>query len=65
MAGASDDVLTAPMPGDGAPHGEKRVLDTMVFMMWHESYHIGQIGTLRAQFGLTPTATLAAEGASA
>ncbi|HEX9727969.1 MAG TPA: hypothetical protein VGA37_05655 [Gemmatimonadales bacterium] len=50
------------MGGKDAPHGENRVLDTLVFFMWHESYHIGQLGTLRAQFGLTPTATLAAAG---
>ncbi len=42
-------------------HGEKQILDTAVFLMWHESYHMGQLGTIRTQFGLTPTATLAVE----
>lgn len=56
---AADYVFTQPMGSKDGPHGEKRVLDTMAFLMWHEAYHIGQIGTLRAQFGLTPTATLA------
>ncbi len=65
MAAAADDVMTEPLGGAGSPHGEKRVLDTVVFLMWHESYHIGQIGTLRAQFGLTPTATLAKERSAA
>ena len=58
---ATDEQLTDPMGGPDSPHGEKTVLDTLVFYMWHESYHMGQIGTLRAQFGLTATATLAIE----
>lgn len=62
---AADEVLLAPMGGPDAPHGEKTKLDTMVFYMWHESYHMGQLGTLRAQFGLTPTATLAQEAGAA
>jgi len=56
---ASDEQIMKPLGGDGSTHGEKKVLDTLVFYMWHESYHMGQLGTLRAQFGLTPTATLA------
>ena len=61
VQGASDEQIMTPLGGDGSPHGEKKVLDTLVFYMWHESYHMGQLGTLRAQFGLTPTATLAME----
>ena len=61
VQGASDEQIMTPLDGDGSPHGEKKVLDTLVFYMWHESYHMGQLGTLRAQFGLTPTATLAME----
>lgn len=41
------------------PHGEKTILDTLSFLVWHESYHIGQLGTLRTQMGYTPTAELA------
>lgn len=65
MEATTDDALTKPLGGKSAPHGEKRVLDTMIFFMWHETYHIGQLGTLRAQFGLTPTATLATQGSAA
>lgn len=63
LEAAQDDQLTAPMGDPDSPHGEQKVLDTLVFYMWHESYHMGQLGTLRAQFGLTPTATLAVEAA--
>ena len=65
LEAAADDVLTQPLGGEDTPHGEKRVLDTLVFLLWHEPYHIGQIGALRTQFGLTPTATLATQGAAA
>ncbi len=58
---ATDEQIMSPLGGKDSPHGEQRVLDTLVFYMWHESYHMGQLGTLRAQFGLTPTATLAME----
>ena len=61
VADASDEQIMKPLGGDGSPHGERKVLDTLGFYMWHESYHMGQLGTLRAQFGLTPTATLAVE----
>ena len=61
VEGASDEQIMTPLGGDGSPHRERKVLDTLVFYMWHESYHMGQLGTLRTQFGLTPTATLAVE----
>ena len=47
---SSDDRLAAPMPG-GGPHDEKRVLDTILFLMWHEAYHIGAIGAIRREQG--------------
>ncbi len=46
-------------PPASAPHREKTVMDTLSFLVWHESYHIGQLGTLRTQMGYTPTAELA------
>ncbi len=51
---ATDEALTR-----SRGEGKRRVLDMVVFFAWHEAYHLGQLGTLRAQFGLTPTATLA------
>ncbi len=58
---ATDEQIMSPLGGKDSPHDEQLVLNTLVFYMWHESYHMGQFGTLRAQFGLTPTATLAME----
>ena len=47
---SSDDRLEAPMPGGGL-HDEKRVLDTVLFLTWHEAYHIGAIGAIRREQG--------------
>jgi uncharacterized damage-inducible protein DinB len=38
----------------GAPHEEKNLLGILVYVVWHEIYHMGQIGTIRTQQGLTP-----------
>ena len=56
---ATDEQIEASLPADGGPHAERRVLDTLIFFTWHESYHMGQLGTLRKQFGLTATSDLA------
>jgi hypothetical protein len=42
--------LEAPMPGAG-PHDEKRIFDTVLFLAWHEAYHIGAIGAIRREQG--------------
>ena len=47
---ASADQLESPMPGAG-PHEEKRILDTVLFLAWHEAYHIGAIGAIRKELG--------------
>ena len=47
---ASRDRLEAPLPGAG-PHDEKRVVDTVLFLTWHEAYHIGAIGAIRREHG--------------
>ncbi|HEX3704770.1 MAG TPA: DinB family protein [Vicinamibacterales bacterium] len=47
---SSADRLEAPMPG-GGPHDEKRILDTVLFLTWHEAYHIGAIGAIRREQG--------------
>lgn len=64
VATASDEQIMAPLGGPDAPHGEKKVLDTLVFYMWHESYHMGQLGTIRKQLGYKATAELAVEASS-
>ena len=47
---SSGDRLDAPMPGKG-PHDEKRIVDTILFLTWHEAYHIGVIGAIRRDQG--------------
>ena len=47
---SSVDRLEAPMPG-GGPHDEQRILDTVMFLTWHEAYHIGAIGAIRREQG--------------
>jgi hypothetical protein len=53
----STDRLEAPMPG-GGPHDEKRVMDTVLFLTWHEAYHIGAIGAIRREQGRKAIADL-------
>ena len=45
------------MPG-GGPHDEKRILDTVLFLTWHEAYHIGAIGAIRREQGRKAIADL-------
>ena len=54
---SSVDRLEAPMPGAG-PHDEKRILDTVLFLTWHEAYHIGAIGAMRREQGRKAIAEL-------
>ena len=57
---AAVDRLDAPMPGAG-PHDEKRILDTVLFLTWHEAYHIGAIGAIRREQGRKAIAELVRE----
>jgi uncharacterized damage-inducible protein DinB len=54
---SAGDRLEAPMPG-GEPHDEKRILDTVLFLTWHEAYHIGAIGAIRREQGRQAIAEL-------
>jgi hypothetical protein len=54
---SSGDRLEAPMPGV-APHDEKKILDTVLFLTWHEAYHIGAIGSIRRDQGRRAIAEL-------
>lgn len=54
---SSADRLEAAMPGTG-PHDEKRILDTVLFLSWHEAYHIGAIGAIRREQGRKAIADL-------
>jgi uncharacterized damage-inducible protein DinB len=57
-ASITDEFLLA-QPGSDAPHGGKTRLARLGFYLWHESYHMGQIGTLRTEMGYPATADLA------
>lgn len=57
----TDEQLTSALPEAGTPHEEKNVLGILVYIMWHEVYHMGQIGTMRSSLGLKPTIDLAIE----
>ena len=46
MGNASPAVLERPSTQPGA-HGEKTVLDSLVFFAWHEAYHMGALGAVR------------------
>jgi hypothetical protein len=67
IAGELDEVLegvTAEQlmgPIKGSPHKEKKLLETISFFAWHESYHFGALGVIRREMGLTETAKLAME----
>jgi hypothetical protein len=58
LKAVSDAELLRERSGLTLPHGEKRWLDACVFYVWHEAYHLGHIGVLRSQFGLTPIVDL-------
>ena len=46
--------LVEPIAEMGAPHEERNLLGVLAYVVWHETYHMGQIGTIRTQMGLTP-----------
>ena len=46
--------LVNPIAEMGAPHEERNLLGVLAYVVWHETYHMGQIGTIRTQMGLTP-----------
>jgi uncharacterized damage-inducible protein DinB len=58
MEAVSDADLINERSGLPLPHGEKRLLDALVFYVWHETYHLGHIGVLRSHLGLTPIVNL-------
>jgi uncharacterized damage-inducible protein DinB len=59
LESVTDDQLLSRLAAHDSPHSEKTVLESFVFLVWHESYHLGQLGTLRTQLGYPATAELA------
>jgi len=57
LPGVDTETLLQPS-GEAGPHGEKRPLDDLVFVTWHESYHMGQLGALRKSMGMPGPADL-------
>lgn len=49
--------LEAAVPGGGL-HDDKRVLDNVLSLAWHEAYHIGAIGAIRREQGRKEIADL-------
>jgi hypothetical protein len=49
--------LESPLPGRG-PCTEEKVFDTILFLAWHEAYHIGSIRAIRKEIRLKSTTEL-------
>ena len=47
---SADDAALAK-PSKAGPHGEKQALDTIVFLAWHEAYHVGMVVAIRKALG--------------
>ena len=60
---ATDGSVQRVASTDG-PHGEQSVLDSIVFLVWHEAYHMGAIGAIRKTLGLPGPAELVMAQAS-
>jgi len=40
------------VPAEGFPAADKTTRGLLMFLAWHESYHVGQIGLMRTEMGL-------------
>jgi uncharacterized damage-inducible protein DinB len=61
MNSVTDEQLVNRIEDVGTPHKEKNLLGVLVYIVWHETYHVGQIGTIRTQLGLKPAIDRAIE----
>ena len=59
MEKVTDKQLNARIENGLSLHHEKTILDTLIFYMWHESYHIGALGMIRRMMGYPAIADLA------
>ena len=57
LSTVEEEALRRPS-GQRGPHGEQSVLDGLVFLMWHEAYHMGALGAIRKAIGLPGPAEL-------
>jgi uncharacterized damage-inducible protein DinB len=56
MEGATQELLNKPV--EFAPHGGKTAMDSILFLAWHEVYHVGAVGTIRKELGYPGPAEL-------
>ncbi len=49
LAGLSEDQILAS--AEGFPVSDQTARGALMFMSWHESYHVGQIGLIRTEMG--------------
>ncbi len=62
LEGALQDVTDEQLGATGGgPHPEQRLLDSLVFVTWHEACHMGYVGGLRKELGYRATSELALE----
>ena len=64
LKAATDEQLDGPIPSAG-PHDERTMYDLVTFLTWHESYHTGQLGSMRTHFGLPQLSSLAQQQSEA
>lgn len=50
LEGLSDDDLEAP--AEGLPIEDQTARGALMFLAWHESYHVGQVGLMLTEMGL-------------
>ena len=49
LASLTDEQLTEPV--EGYPVSDQTARGVLMFMAWHEAYHVGQIGMMRTEMG--------------
>ncbi|MCP5110070.1 MAG: DinB family protein [bacterium] len=64
LESVTEEMLNRPAPA-GGPHGEQKLLNSLVFYPWHEAYHMGALGAIRKQLGYPATADLVMGAAKA
>jgi uncharacterized damage-inducible protein DinB len=60
MESVTEETLTRSV--ENGPHGEKTALDRVLFLLWHEAYHVGALGGIRKALGFPGPAELIMAG---
>ena len=50
LENATEDQILADAPG-GFPVPDKTIRGGLMFLAWHETYHVGQVGLMRTEYG--------------